>query len=117
MDYERIALLKRAPKEKIIPILPNLLEWLQDMNWPIAQDMEDLIADYEKYLVPHIRDVFKTNDGSWKYFLLHGLINRLSKEKLLELEPELLRMKLSPTKDEEQEELTAKIDELLERLD
>jgi len=63
---------------KKVKSIPDLLEWLQDMNWPIAQDMEDLIADYEEYLVPHIRAVFKTSDGSWKYFLLHGLINRLS---------------------------------------
>lgn len=66
---------------------------------------------------PYIRDVMKTKDGCWKYFLLHGLINRLSKEKLLELKPELIRMKFSPTMDEQQEELAEKIDELLARLD
>ncbi|RCW40082.1 DUF5071 domain-containing protein [Paenibacillus prosopidis] len=117
MDYERVALLKRASKAKIIPILPELLMWLQDMNWPIAQDIEDILVDFEEYLIPHIRAVIKTNDGGWKFFLLHGLINRLSNEKLLELKPELIRMRFSPTKDEIEEELTEKIDELLARID
>ncbi|MNI90856.1 hypothetical protein D3C73_1484360 [compost metagenome] len=87
------------------------------MNWPIAQDIEDIIADYEEHLIPHIRAVMKSNDGGWKFFLLHGLINRLSNEKLLELKPDLVRMKLSPTKDEIYEELAEKIEELLTRID
>lgn len=117
MDYERVELLKSAPKEKVVPILPELLEWLQDMNWPIAKDIEDLVAKYEEYLLPHILAVLKTTDGSWKYFLLHGLINRLSNKNLSELKPELLRMRFKPTKDEEHEELNEIIDELLSRIE
>lgn len=116
-DYERVGLLKKAGKEKILPILPQLLEWLQDMNWPIAQDIEDIIADYEEHLIPHIRTVMSSNDGGWKYFLLHGLINRLSNERLLELKPDLVRMKFFPTDDEIDEELAKKIEELLTRID
>ncbi|MFX3640048.1 MAG: DUF5071 domain-containing protein [Candidatus Pristimantibacillus sp.] len=116
-DYERVGLLKEAGKEKILPILPQLLEWLKDMNWPIAQDIEDILADYEEHLIPHIRAVMNSNDGGWKYFLLHGLINRLSHEKLLELKPDLERMKLSPTDDEIDEEFAEKIEDLLTRID
>ncbi|MFS0873908.1 DUF5071 domain-containing protein [Paenibacillus xylanilyticus] len=117
MDYERVELLKSAPKEKVVPILPELLEWLQDMNWPIAKDIEDVVAKYEEYLLPHLLAVSKTTDGSWKYFLLHGLINRLSNKNLSELKPELLRMRFKPTKDEVQEELNEIIDELLSRIE
>jgi len=116
-DYERVEQLKEAGKEKIIPILPQLLEWLQDINWPIAQDIEDIIADYEEQLIPHIQAVMKSNDGVWKFSLLYGLINRFSNEKLLELKPDLVRMKLSPTKDEIDEELAEQIEELLTRID
>jgi len=116
-DYDCVERLKVAGKEKIIPILPQLLEWLQDINWPIAQDIVEIIADYEEHLIPHIRAVLKSDDGVWKFFLLHGLINRFSNEKLLELKPDLVRMKLSPTKDEIDEELAEKIEELLTRID
>ncbi|WP_169083976.1 DUF5071 domain-containing protein [Paenibacillus sp. PL91] len=116
-DYERVALLKEAEKEKILPILPQLLEWLQDMNWPIAQDIEDIILKYEEHLITHIRVVMKSNDGGWKYFLLHGLITRLSNEILLELKPDLVRMKLCPTKDEIVAEIAEKIEDLLVRID
>ncbi|WP_054025013.1 DUF5071 domain-containing protein [Bacillus sp. FJAT-28004] len=116
-DYECVERLKVAGKEKIIPILPQLLEWLQDMNWPIAQDIEVIISDYEEHLIPHIRVVLESNDGVWKSCLLHGLINGLSNEKLLELKPDLIRMKLSPTRDEVDEELAEQIEELLTRID
>jgi hypothetical protein len=116
-DTDCINRLQIAGKEKIIPILPQLLEWLQDMNWPIAQDIQVIIADYEEYLIPHIRDVLESNDGVWKSCLLHGLINGLSNEKLLELKPDLIRMKLSPTKDEVDEEFAEEIEELLTKID
>ncbi|MBS5913827.1 MAG: DUF5071 domain-containing protein [Paenibacillus macerans] len=30
------------------PVLPELLQWLQDMNWPIAEDIENIVINYQK---------------------------------------------------------------------
>ncbi|WP_178075963.1 DUF5071 domain-containing protein [Paenibacillus oralis] len=46
-DYERVEQLKTKTLEEIKPILPELLEWLQDMNWPIAQDIENIVFTFD----------------------------------------------------------------------
>ncbi|MFJ6266178.1 DUF5071 domain-containing protein [Lysinibacillus xylanilyticus] len=35
-DNDRVELIKKMDRDKILPLLPNLLEWIQDMNWPVA---------------------------------------------------------------------------------
>lgn len=114
-DYERVEQLKSKTLEEMKPILPELLEWLQDMNWPIAQDIEDIVINYQEDLLPHLKKIFITNDGEWKYFMLHGLVSRLPKHILKELRPDLIRMKDFPTKDEIVSEIDDIVTELLEK--
>ncbi|MFZ4913606.1 DUF5071 domain-containing protein [Paenibacillus sp. S29] len=115
-DLERVELLKKQPIEKLKPILPEILEWLQDGNWPIAEPIENVLLNFEEELIPYIREIFSTNDGCWKYFLLHGLIRKLPDYTLKELKADLNRMLNTPTEDEKQEELDDILIELLERV-
>ncbi|MNO73640.1 putative acetyltransferase [compost metagenome] len=115
-DFERVEFLKKQSLERIRPILPELLVWLQDINWPIASEIEDLLVKFQAELIPHIQKVLHTKDGGWKYFLLHGLINRLPDPVLLELKSDLHRMQDYPTKDEQYEELEDILEELLARI-
>ncbi|OMF18523.1 hypothetical protein BK133_30480 [Paenibacillus sp. FSL H8-0548] len=78
VDYERANQLKKAKKESILLVLPQLLEWLQDINWPIAQDIEDVLVDFEDHLIPHIQAVLNSGDAGWKFSMLYGLITQLS---------------------------------------
>ncbi|MGW9570914.1 DUF5071 domain-containing protein [Paenibacillus terrae] len=114
-DFERVGLLKKQSIEKLKPILPELLEWLQDGNWPVAEPIENVLLNFEEELIPYIRRIFRTNDGCWKYFLLHGLIRKLPDYTLKELKADLNRMLNAPTEDEKQEELNDILIELLER--
>lgn len=81
------------------------------MNWPIAKDIEDVLADFRDHLIPHIRAVLNSYDGVWKISLLYGLINRLSDQHLLELKIDLARIKYHPTLDEVDEDFEGEIDE------
>ncbi|MGV2686298.1 DUF5071 domain-containing protein [Clostridium perfringens] len=99
-DFERVNLLKQQPLKNLRPILSELLVWLQDENWPIAKDIEDLVLGFGRELIPHIRYIFNTNDGCWKYFVLEGLVRRLPNNILLELKEDLERIQVNPTKDE-----------------
>ena len=38
-DHEKVKRIKELGYPKIKPILPELLEWIQDVNWPIARDL------------------------------------------------------------------------------
>ncbi|MEV5026620.1 DUF5071 domain-containing protein [Paenibacillus sp. LPE1-1-1.1] len=70
-DNERANQLENAKKENILLVLPQLLEWLQDINWPIAQDIGDVLVDFEDHLIPHIRAVLNSDDGGWKFSFIN----------------------------------------------
>jgi len=115
-DFERVSLLRQQPSENLKVILPELLEWLQDGNWPIAKDIEDIVLGFGIELIPHIKHIFNSNDGCWKYFVLDGLVNRLPTDILLKLQKDLERMLNDPSRDEKEEELDDILQELLGRI-
>lgn len=97
-------------------IIPELMEWLQDGNWPISKPVEDILLRLGEDLVPHIKDVLQTQDSTWEYFILVGLIDRLPVSHLSMLRSDLVRILESPTHDEILEELDEVILELLEKM-
>ncbi|THF78463.1 DUF5071 domain-containing protein [Cohnella fermenti] len=115
-DFDRINDLKKLSLDQIRPILPDLLEWLQDINWPIAIEVEEILIGFQEELVPHLKNIFNVVDGQWKYFLLYGLIKRLPDEVLVELKEDLERMLYYPTRDEIDEELDDILKKLLQRI-
>ncbi|HWW43381.1 DUF5071 domain-containing protein [Pedobacter sp.] len=86
-DVAAVERLKYLPFETIRRDVPELLEWLQDGHWEVAEGIAG-------YLVPHINEitqellfVLNTNDSMWKYFVLCGLIERSQKK----LDPILIK--------------------------
>ncbi|MDQ0092050.1 hypothetical protein J2T12_005494 [Paenibacillus anaericanus] len=116
LDFERVEQLKNQPLENLRLILPELLKWLQDGNWPISKPIEDILIEFEHELLPYIREILESEDVAWKYFVLNGLARKLSNDILKELEPHLRRIITTPTNDEETEEIDEIAIELLERL-
>ena len=97
--------LKRLSDEEIHPILPALLEWIQDMNWPVAQKVLPVLAMHEKCLVPLIRARLQPGEGDdiWKYWIVARLLPLFSQESLASLLPSLERIALQPTDGEKDE--------------
>jgi hypothetical protein len=95
------------------PILPDLLRWLQDMNWPIARKLAEFIAGIGAPVAPHLRMIFAGNDNTWKYWLIGDVIG--CNAELFDLfKDELIRIANNPTPDERQEELDERAREVLE---
>lgn len=59
---------------KVEKILPILVAWLQDLNWPVANKLEPFISRIGEPLKPVVQDVLKTNDDVWKYWVLTCLV-------------------------------------------
>ncbi len=104
-DYTSIANIKKLKRSEVIPLLPGLWEWVQDMNWPIAPGIAGILLEYPNEIVPLIKSVFNTDDCGWKYWCLLKLLPKLLKEHLHLLKHELQRLVESPTKNEKLEEL------------
>lgn len=89
------------------PLVPALLEWMQDLNWPVAQALHPFLAKLGEPLAPHIRSILRTDDDVWKYWVLICVVAE-SPALLLALKPELEVLAERPT-DGERDEL---VDEL-----
>ncbi len=66
--------LKRIGYPRVRGILPGLLAWLQDMNWPGADYIFELLLSVDdETLIAHLKDVLRKardqNDEMWIYWL------------------------------------------------
>ncbi len=73
-DLERVSTLASLGYPEIAPILPELLEWMQDGNWPVSQALSPFLASIGKPLAQQIRHILQTQDHIWKYWVLRRIV-------------------------------------------
>jgi hypothetical protein len=100
----------------VAPILPDLLEWLQDINWPVARILAPFLATIGIPLIPHIQEILKTDDEIWKYWIIVSIINN-SPELAKAFRADLERLAKAPEENEAREELNLVAQEVLEKYD
>ena len=88
----------------ISPIVSELIEWLQDANWPVAQKTADLLASGDLPILPAIRSVFNSSDNIWKFWVITLLVSQMRKSVVNELRFELDALaKLAPIDEDAQD--------------
>ena len=101
-DHEVIAGPKKLSFEQLEPIIPDLLEWLQDMNWPIARPITDILEPFAGRITPEIIKILKTDDGMWKFWILINFGRNTTDLLLLS---EIERIAKFPSRDEIEDEV------------
>ncbi|KXH86078.1 DUF5071 domain-containing protein [Sporosarcina sp. HYO08] len=104
-DFSRVNHLKSMNRSELSFLLPGLMEWIQDMNWPIATEVAELLLTFPNEIVPLVKDVLDTNDDVWKYWCLECLVKRFPVEFQMQLKDDLVRLVENPTTGEKLEEL------------
>jgi len=104
-DLAAIARAQQTGFPALNPILPELLLWLQDMNWPVAAEMVDLLAGSGAEIVPPIRAVLQSDDAIWKYWVLSKLCTKLAPPVLAKLIPDLTRLANAPSEVDRSEQV------------
>jgi hypothetical protein len=79
-DIDNFLLLKNLGYPQIEPVLFELFEWIQDMNWPVAKEIAPYLASLGKSVKPHIERIFATEDGMWKYWTIRSVISEMPSE-------------------------------------
>ena len=97
----------------IEPAAMSLLEWLQDINWPVAQVLAPFFATVGTDLAPYVRPVLESQDDVWKYHVIESVVSH-SVSLTQALEGELRRIAQSPTPSEHAEEVHRVAREALE---
>ena len=96
-DIEGLRRLIGLGLPKITPVLPDIVSWIQDINWPIAYEAGLFLSSVGRPLLPIVRDILQTDDEVWKFNVLTIIVEDWSQELLEELRPELERIERSPT--------------------
>ncbi|MCM2564608.1 DUF5071 domain-containing protein [Janthinobacterium kumbetense] len=99
--------------EEVHPAMPQILEWVQDVNWPVAGVLLPYLAGIGPRLAPYIKTVLAGNDEQWKYYVLQGIV-RHSRELAFELDGELQRFAHAPTMGEREEGVAEVAREILQ---
>lgn len=105
-DTSTIDKLKYLSDEEIMPIIPDLLEWLQDINWIVAPYIADVLLQHQKISERFIAELLSENqnDDIWKYWIINELLLKWDDIPCNEIMTELSRIGKFPTKGEKIEE-------------
>lgn len=114
-DLNGIEALKTLSDEEILPVIPELLAWMRDLNWPVAKEMPALLVLHQKVIIPYIIEIFQPEqlECDWKTYIIWVLLPLLDEEHLPVLKPYLERIIENPTEGEIMEETNIAAEEFL----
>lgn len=103
-------------------LIPDLLTWLQDWNWPIASHAKDLLIQHPDECVPELEEILQTNDTEWKYWILINFVPEMPVRCQRRLVPAMKKLR-AETREESEDDWESRregvdpaIDELLDSL-
>ena len=86
------------------PVLPQLLRWVQDINWPVAPTTAKLLSTAGPEIAPHIIGVLRSDDDIWKWSILREIAGDLRPDVWSLIGPDVERIATNPTAREVVEE-------------
>jgi len=101
-DIETAEELNQYSIEELKPIVPALLEWLQDCNWPVSKPVRLYLEKHISEIQNEILDVLKTDDSIWKRWVLLSFGKEINDPRLVS---EIKRIASNPTNGEKSEDL------------
>lgn len=111
-DNKNIEKLKMLEDKEIKLLIPELLEWLQDYNWPVADDVLQVLLQRENLVVPCVKEILEGPvDVSWFIWLMDLLIPTFTKEHKEEFRENLYKIKNMEVVDEDTEALAEEAEE------
>lgn len=113
-DMSRAEAAVAAGWPAVSPVLPDLLGWLQDYNWPVAHVLAPFLATTGLSALPHLERILESDDPIWKYWILSCVVAP-QPEVVAALRLELERIALRPTDGEVAAGVVGVAEELLRR--
>lgn len=115
-DTERAEAIVALGYPTVAPLLADLVEWLQDINWPVAHVIAPFLARIGAPIIPEVRRVLRTDDVIWKCWVLRCVVAAASPDVAEGLRDDLTRIAAEPTAGEILEDVSTVAQELLQRI-
>ncbi len=96
------------------PVLDEIMEWVEDANWPVARVFLPFLATVGVPLVPLVRHVLESQDEQWKQSVLGNIVGQ-SDSLAHALAVDLQRLMHTPTDAERAEGLHDVADALFQK--
>lgn len=58
----------------VLPVLPEIFEWVEDANWPVARIFLPFLAGIGAPLAAQVRYVLQSQDEQWKQVVLTHVV-------------------------------------------
>ena len=104
-DSERVRTVVALGYPGVASVLPDLLTWLQDANWPISRSVARFLVSIGGPVFPLVREVFAGTDGTWKYWCIELFVRELPRPQAESFRLDLQRLAYHPTADDRSEEV------------
>ncbi|PVD51024.1 hypothetical protein DC498_16515 [Terrimonas sp.] len=92
-SYEAGIVIRHLGYARLSHCLSELLEFLQDGNWPVVRDVAKLLASIGKPLIPYIQKVFKKDhEELWNYWILIYIVSDWKEQTIQLLKSDLLAL-------------------------
>lgn len=94
LDTASIERLVHQPPETVVPLIPALLECLQDINWPVAGAALPILARCGAPAARAAQAILDAaqRDDVWKYWLVEALFPALPPDACAIMEPSVRRI-------------------------
>lgn len=73
-------------------LLPDLFEWLHDMNWPGACKIADFLVSIGEPIVPYLKRILSARDYEDHANVIYYVVQELPPEIIRQLEDELIQL-------------------------
>jgi hypothetical protein len=80
---------------RVKSIIPELLEWIQDINWPGSKEIVDLLTTVDYEIVPYVKQILKSGDGIWITWLLSEVISKWDNNLRAQIKDNLLELAIT----------------------
>ncbi len=97
--------LERATDSEVVEVIPELLKWVQDINWPVAQLVIARIRTFKEPIINPILEILESEDNVWKYHIIEHLLHKVDNSVLNQLKSTIERIADNPTDLEKSEEV------------
>jgi pimeloyl-ACP methyl ester carboxylesterase len=97
-DEQARAIVRRGYPE-VASLLPDLVAWLQDLNWPGALTIAEFLVSIGAPVLPHIKAVLASQDRIWQYWIITEVVVHLEPDVVATLVPELKALAMQDDED------------------
>jgi len=101
-DVMAVQKLENLEKEELQLIFPEIIFWMSDANWPVAEPIVEILLKYPSILLPYLEKILSMyeTDDELKYNSIMLLLPRLSMEIQRKLSTHVRRICEEPTENE-----------------